>query len=311
MTKFTVTAEEKGTRLDKFLTPKLAPLSRSQIQKLIKNGHVNLNDKPTDVHHFLKENDLVSVNIPTEPKKPTKIKLPKIKILHEDSDLLVISKPAGISVHPAQGITEVTIVDWLLANYPETATVGDEPAVRPGIVHRLDKDVSGCLLMAKNQKGFEVLKNQFQEHTIKKEYTALVYGKVSKDTDEINFPISRGATGKMVARAEGEDGREAVTLFDVVERYPQYTLLLVKTLTGRTHQIRTHLKAYGHSIVGDNLYANKNQIIKEKLSQIFLHAGKLGFTDISGNWQETKTPLPKELNDFLKTLNKIRPTLIC
>lgn len=297
-----VSAQEKGQRLDKFLTEKIV-ISRSQIQKMIKSGAVTVNDKPVTVHHFLKENDLVNIKDGgAEKKSAAQPKLPTLDILYQDSDILVINKPAGLIVHPAPGIKERTLVHALLAQYPDIKTVGDEPATRPGIVHRLDKEVSGCLIVAKTQKAFANLKEQFQEHKIKKEYLALVYDRVSKDTDEIKFPIERGGSGKMTSKPVGGAGREAVTRFDVAKRFPQYTLLKVETLTGRTHQIRAHLKAYGHSIVADKLYVTRHQKIKEDLPQIFLHASKIGFDDLAGEWRQVEAPLPLALEHFLNQL---------
>lgn len=305
-----VPADKKDERLDKFLTEKLG-LSRSTIQKMIKSGQIKINNETAKVHHFLRENEQIEIAAEAPVKERIEgesVVEPKdltgdIKILYEDKNLVAINKPAGIAVHPAGGIYEPTVVDWLLKKYPSIKTVGDEPSIRPGIVHRLDKDVSGCLVIAKTQEAFDHLKEQFQTREVKKEYIALVYGKISKDEDEINFPIIRSESGKMAALPEGEEeGREAVTRFDILKRYPQYTLLKVEILTGRTHQIRTHLKAYGHSIVGDKLYATRHQKIKENLPQIFLHAQKLSFNDLNNVRQTVECPLPDVLEEFLKQL---------
>ncbi len=301
---FTVPEDKKKERLDKFLTPLLG-LPRTKVQKMIEQGSVTVNGKVVTPHFFLKPGEIIAVGeaMAAEPRDEKTTELKLVKVLYEDDDLVVINKPAGIAVHPGEGLNEATLVDWLLKKYPQVSSVGDEPSIRPGIVHRLDKDVSGCLAIAKNQAAFEHLKKQFQDHTIQKEYTALVYGKVLEETKEIKFPLSRSESGKMIARPEGtEGGREATTIFDVLKKYPQYTLLKVRTLTGRTHQIRTHLKAYGHSIVGDSLYAIKGQKIKENLPQIFLHASKLGFQGVKGTELKFEAPLPPALDNFLKQL---------
>jgi len=245
------------------------------------------------------------------------------QIIFEDKNYLIINKPAGLAVHGGGNITEPTLADWLLASYPNIKKIGDDPA-RPGIVHRLDKDVSGLLAVAKTQIAFNNLKDQFKEREINKEYIALVYGSVANDDGEINFPIKRSQAGfKMAAlplktadlltrrnpksRDQGNieglfKSRDAITEFKILKKFINYTLLRVKIKTGRTHQIRVHFFAYGHPLVGDNLYCTKKTKEKNKkikLGRVFLVATHLSFRDLDDEKRDFKIDLPLELKNWL------------
>ena len=290
-------------RLDKFLCRHFPSFSRSHLQKLIKRGLVSVNGKAVPVHFFLKTGDQVIIN----PEEPEKIDLTPdrskpLSIVHEDENILIIDKEAGLTVHPAESCREKTLVNRLLAYWPALASVGEDKN-RPGIVHRLDKDVSGLMVVAKNQKAFQHLKNQFQAHKVKKEYLALVNGETIKEEGIINFPIARGEQGTFVARPKNQTGEPAITEYKVVKRYKNYTLLSLHPLTGRTHQIRVHLKALGYPIVGDQLYKNRKLKEKIKLDRIFLHATSLGFFDLDNKWREFERKLPEDLNKVLEELN--------
>jgi len=237
--------------------------------------------------------------------------------IFENKDFLIINKPAGLLVHGANHIKEPTLVDQLLKKYPSIAKVGEDPA-RPGIMHRLDKQVSGLMIIAKTQNAFDHLKKQFQQRQIIKIYTVLVYGKIDKDEGEINFPIRRSSKGHKMAAlpltTKGnptKEGKRAITKFEVIKRFINYTLLKVQIKTGRTHQIRVHLSAYGHPVVGDDLYGTKktkerNSYLRkqEKLSlnKILLVATKLSFTDLEGRQQTFIINLPEELVNFLQQI---------
>jgi 23S rRNA pseudouridine1911/1915/1917 synthase len=237
----------------------------------------------------------------------------KYQKIFENENCLVINKPAGLLVHGAEHINEPTLVDQLLKDYPHIAKVGEDPG-RPGLMHRLDKLASGLLVVAKTQDSFDDLKKQFQARTIKKYYTALVYGKIDKDEARINFPIKRSAQGHKMAALPlmnkgiaNVAGRKAVTEFSVVKRYVNYTLLCLKTKTGRTHQVRVHLSAYGHPIVGDDLYGTKKTIEKNKklkIYRLFLVANELSFLDLNGELKTFKIPLPAEITNFLKQIKQ-------
>lgn len=317
-----ITKESQGQRLDKFLNEQLAEFSRSQIQKMIKSGAILVNGQKVNVHKFLKSGDIIKLPPPYEgggkgevrnqnfiphPNPPLLKGRELIKIIAETDDFLVIEKPAGLLVHPTDKKETGTLVDWLIDKYPKIRNIGEDP-LRSGLVHRLDKDVSGLMLIPKTQESFDYFKQQFKLRTIDKRYLALVYGQVSQDTDKINFVIGRSKNKEGIFAARPQKlttgDKLAVTEFDVKDRFKNYTLLEIKILTGRTHQIRVHLKAYGHPIVGDNLYFNKKLKTKKGLSRIFLHAHYLLFTGLDGKLYEFSSSLPEKLATFLKSLKK-------
>lgn len=247
-----------------------------------------------------------------------------IEIIFEDNDVLVINKPAGLIVHEAESTTDKTLADYLLAAYPQLQTVGENPK-RPGIVHRLDKEASGLMVIAKNNQSFESLKQQFKKRTIKKEYLALAHGSISKDEGEITFPIVRAKSGHKMAAlphcfqeeknkpsnrdrgnlAAREKSRAALTKFILEKKWPHFSLLKVKIKTGRTHQIRVHLAAYGHPLLGDDLYGTPKTKVKNKrfaLGRIFLFAQTLSFKGLNGEKKEFHLDLPPVLKKFLDGL---------
>ena len=298
-----ITDDLAGQRLDVMLSA-ITGQSRSQAQKLTKAGEVQVNQKIAKANYQLKAGDEVMVKKVATVKELTKTApLPTIKVIKETDDYLVINKPAGLLVHAAAGKRELTLVDWLLQHYPKIKNVGDDKT-RPGIVHRLDRDVSGLLLVAKTQPAFLQLKAQFQSRSIVKEYQALVYGALKQDYGSINFLLSRATSGgKMAARPLSQTGKEALTEYEVVKHFINYTHLKLIIKTGRTHQIRAHLTAFGHPLVGDDLYGTKLTRQKNKklnLGRIWLFASRLAFTDLAGKKQEFKLPMPVELKKVLK-----------
>lgn len=310
-------SQENTTRLDKYLVASYPEISRAQLQKLVKTGKVLVNKKKVLPHHFLKNNDEIEiaddflsvVKPAAELKELVPNKNIKLEIVQETADYLVVNKPAGLLIHPTLKNETDTLANALLAYYPPIKNVGDnlpdEPNVRPGIVHRLDREVSGLVVIAKNQKMFEYLKQQFKNREIKKEYAALVFGVMSQSSGEINFAIGQSLQGgKMAARPEQNesDTKEALTFYEVVKQFQHYALLKVEIKTGRTHQIRVHLNALNHPVVGDQVYKPKNLKSRVDLGRIFLHAQGLGFLDLSNSWQEFHSELPEDLADFLKTL---------
>lgn len=245
------------------------------------------------------------------------------QIIFEDNNCLVVNKPAGLAVHHGGNIVGTTLTDLLVLRYPSIATVGDDPE-RPGIVHRLDKDVSGLMVITKTQEAFNNLKAQFQKREINKQYFALVYGKVEHDEGEINFPIKRAKDGYRMAamplnavdllvrrnpksRDKGNiagvfKAKEAITSFKVIRRFVNYTYLEVKIKTGRTHQIRVHFYAYGHPLVGDTLYFTKKTKVKNEklnLKRVFLMASRLSFYSLDGEKKDFSINLDPELESFL------------
>ncbi len=323
MKRFKVESNESGKRLDKFLTEQLPNFSRSQIQKMIKNKLVTVNDKIISPHHFLKTGDKLSFR--PSPAKAGRVEesldnrerdfstkfTPSndgarndIEIIHEDDDILVINKPAGLLVHariePSKE-KEPTLVDWLIKKYPKIKKVGDPAnAGRPGIVHRLDKDASGVMVIAKNQVAFEAIKKQFHDRQVIKEYVALTYGQIKADCANIEFPIGRAREGgKMAARAKETEGKPSITAIEVINRFPNCTLIKAFPKTGRTHQIRVHLFALGNPLVGDQLYKSKN-FKPIATGRLMLHSYKLTLKDLSGEEKTFIAPIPSEFNKFLE-----------
>ena len=295
--------QDKKERLDKFLETKLPEITRSQIKKLILNNQVMVNGAKSTVHHWLKPNDKITYNKRSKKEKIEKI-IPEPKIIAQTENYLVIDKPHDLLVHPTDRGEKNTLVNWLLRSFPKTKKIGDDP-LRPGIVHRLDKEVSGLMVIALNQKYFDLLKKQFQNRTIQKEYTALVYGRLLNETGEITTPLERDKkTGLMKAQNVKQTGKSAHTIYEVVKKFINYTLIKIKIKTGRMHQIRAHFYSIGHSITGDRLYQTKNIRKKKKIldKRIFLHAYFLSWQDENKKWLKYSSPLPKELKQFLTTI---------
>lgn len=289
-----------GTRLDKALCEVLPELSRSVIQKHIESGKITVNGKAVPKHYAMKASDHVEVTIP-QVHHEIKALASNPTVLFEDEDILVLDKPAGVLVHAAPGFGEETLVDWLTKRLPSIAGVGDD-ASRPGIVHRLDRDVSGVMVVAKTQKAFEHLKCEFKERRVEKRYLALVHGVVREEDGEIRFSIDRSARhGAMAARPD-QTGKEAITRFSVRTHFQQYTLLTVQIETGRTNQIRVHLRARSHPIVGDQKYGRR-ALHGEPLPRPFLHAEHLAFTHPNGERVAFTSPLAPDLVNFLAGLH--------
>ena len=231
-----------------------------------------------------------------------------IEIIYEDKDILALSKPAGIVVHHDTQHAFGTVVDWLLERYPDLKGVGEDPE-RPGVVHRLDKDTSGVLIVARNQKTFADLKDLFQTGGVQKTYLALVVGSVKKDSDIINAPIARSRKHfeKRVVGGKQGRSREAITEYHVRERFKdEYTLLDVSPKTGRTHQIRSHMAHIGHPVACDKLYGGKRFVCPVGLERQFLHAASIGFVAPSGAKMHFDAPLPEDLERCLKVVKKMR-----
>ncbi|MBN1779403.1 MAG: RluA family pseudouridine synthase [Candidatus Buchananbacteria bacterium] len=316
--KFKVKAEFENQRLDKFLTQKIKDQTRSQIKKIIEQGLVTINGKKATVHQFLKTDDLIEVNSNSKTVTPTKKArlLPETivapKIIFENENFLVIDKPTGLLVHPTQKGETNTLADWLKIKYPKIVKVGDN-TYRAGIIHRLDRDVSGVMVIAKNNLAFGYLKDQFKKRKVKKEYLAIVYGQMTKESGEINLPIGRNQEGQFVAHPKQSSkklqtsDKIAKTKYQTIELIKDYSVLAVQILTGRTHQIRAHLFAIGHPIIGDQIYKPKKKIFtllrrRIKLIQtdrIMLHSKKIGFYNLNNEWVEFIAPVPKKINDFI------------
>jgi 23S rRNA pseudouridine1911/1915/1917 synthase len=302
-----IDANNVGQRLDKFVTGLYPAFSRTLLQDLISDRGVTVNGQHKPPHYALREGDAVEIvrepahrEVKVEPR--TDIRLP---IVFEDEAIIVVNKPSGLIVHPATAADTESVAHAMLGHFPALKSVGDSP-LRPGIVHRLDKEASGLLVIAKTQAAFDALKAQFQEHSITKEYLVLVDRGPDNDEGTITFAIGRkSGSGRMAARPKGEEGendREAVTHYKVEERFDHATLMRVRTETGRMHQIRVHMRALGCPIVGDELYGSE-KLSKVTGSRLFLHAAKLGFTHpVTGQAVEFTAMLPDELQEVLVRL---------
>lgn len=293
--------EDAGQRLDRYLVAALAEMSRTYIQQLIAEGAVQVNSRASKPGYVLRAGDEILVDLALlAPQVSRAMPHPlPLDIVYEDKDLLVINKAPGMVVHPAPGHAEDTLVNALLARYPDLQEGNN--GERPGIVHRLDRDTSGLLLVAKNARTQAALIEQMRRHEIVKRYLALVEGVIALDQGSIDAPIGRDPRNRQQMAITATGSREARTHFRVLERFARHTLLLVQLETGRTHQIRVHLKAIGHPVVGDPTYGSGNAIRGAKLRRQFLHASQLHFTHpVSGEQLEIEAPLPEDLQQVLE-----------
>lgn len=255
MNKFIVEFDQNNARLDKFLATKLKDFSRTHIAIIIDDGNCLVNGKAAKASLKLKTDDVVEIDIPeTKPLEIQKEDIP-LDVIYEDSDILIINKPQGMVVHPANGHYEHTLVNAVL-NYSDDLS-GINGVARPGIVHRIDKDTSGLICIAKNDKAHLSLSEQLKDHSMSRTYVALVRGVIPENTGEINMPIGRDPRNRQKMAVTRTNSKEAVTYFKVLKRFSNNTLVECKLKTGRTHQIRVHLSCIGYPVEGDPLYAGK------------------------------------------------------
>lgn len=303
MQEFIVKAEEAGKRIDAYLSSKNEDISRVAIQRLIEEEKILVNDKKTKASYKVQENDKIT----QEEEKPQEINLKAqdipIEIIYEDNDIIVVNKPKGLVVHPANGNPDGTLVNAIMAICKDSLSgIGGE--IRPGIVHRLDKDTSGILVVAKNDKAHINMSEQIKNHTVKKTYIALVRGIVKENEATINMPIGR-STKDRKKMAVTKNGKEAITHFKVIKRYPNEncTLLEVRIETGRTHQIRVHLAQIGYPVIGDATYSSGKN--KWEVQGQCLHAKSLEFKHpITQKEMFLEAELPKYLQKIIKELDK-------
>ncbi|HNW20182.1 MAG TPA: RluA family pseudouridine synthase [bacterium] len=305
-----------GQRLDKLLANRWPEQSRSEWQKRIEAGSVLVNGQIVKAHYQLIIGDklkIVPLSRSATLTRATKLAASteaaakaKLKIIATEPDFLVVNKPAGLLVHDnVWPPRRPTVAAAIAKKYPAILSLGDS-AVRPGIVHRLDKDVSGLMVIPRTVAMFAYLKRQFQYRTVKKCYTALVYGVLSKSEGVINFNLGRSSDGrKMAARPANQEGKAALTEYEVIRQWQNYSLLKVVIKTGRTHQIRAHLAAIDHPLVGDDWYGTNKTKLKNKelnLGRVFLVASELSFLDLQKKRRKFTIRLPKQLNDLLKQI---------
>lgn len=296
----TFTADEGGERLDRVIVARLSDLSRAQAQRLIKAGAVTVNGRPSKPSYRVQVGDEVVVHVPAKISKPVAPEDIPLDIIYEDEALLVVNKPAGMVVHPALGHTSGTLVNAVLARCPQVVDVGGPD--RAGLVHRLDKDTSGLILVAKDEATRAALQRQFKRRQVAKTYLALVEGPVQPREGIIEAPVGRDKRQRK-RMAVVRSGREARTMYRAIEYFAGHTLLEVRPHTGRTHQVRVHLSWLGYPIVGDTVYGRRRQRLLH--GRHFLHAARLRFTHpATGEEVEFEASLPPELATVLKRLRR-------
>lgn len=301
---WTIEEEHAGERVDKLITERVSEVSRSQVQELIDLEKVLVNDNKTKSNYKVKKGDVVALFLP-EPVEVTLVAedIP-LDVRYEDSDVIVVNKARGMVVHPAVGHYSGTLVNALLYHCKDLSGINGE--VRPGIVHRIDKDTSGLLMAAKNDQAHRSLSEQLKEHTVTRKYLAVVHGVIAHDLGTVDAPIGRHAVHRQQMAVLREGGREAITHFQVIERLPKHTVVELKLETGRTHQIRVHMDFIGHPLVGDPKYGNQK---RNRYGSIIegqaLHAQVLGFVHPrTGEYLEFSTDLPEELQKLIEFLRQ-------
>lgn len=290
-----------GERLDAFLSRQVEGLTRSAAQRLLEDGCVTLRGKPGKKNDKVQPGDEIRLTIPEpEPVDIAPKEMP-LDIVYEDEDVLVINKPKGLVVHPAPGHTEDTLVNGLLYAKGDTLS-GINGKLRPGIVHRIDKDTSGLLAIAKNDLAHTVLASQLKDHSMARTYECIVCGSLKEDSGTVDAPIGRHPIDRKKMAVNYKNGKEAVTHYKVLERFGQYTYIECRLETGRTHQIRVHMASIGHPLLGDTVYGTTKN--PWKLQGQTLHAMILGFRHpVTGEYMEFEAPLPEY---FCKLLDKLR-----
>ncbi len=289
---------DEGSRLDKVISSAKSDLSRTQIQQWIRDGHILVSERKVKPNYRVKAGDVLSIEEPEPEELDIQAENLHLDIVYEDEDVLVVNKPRGMVVHPANAHTSGTLVNGLMYQCQDLS--GINGVLRPGIVHRTDKDTSGLLMVAKNDKAHTSLANQLVERSVKRVYVALVHGHIPHDLGTIDAPIGRDLRDRQ-SMAVTDDGKEAVTHFKVLERFGDYTLVECTLETGRTHQIRVHMKYIGHPLVGDPKYGFSKTI---PFGGQALHAGTLGFVhpETAQYMEFTKEPPA----DFKKLIDNIR-----
>ncbi len=301
MEKLLFKAEEDNLRIDKFLTASLNDFTRSRIQKLIDGELVTVSGKAVKASYKLKAGEEIEVVIPDAQSLDAVGENIPLDIVYEDDCMLVVNKPQGMVVHPAAGNYSGTLVNALLYYCPDTLS-GINGEKRPGILHRIDKDTSGLLLVAKNDIAHQGLSEQIKAHSLKREYRALVWGNIKEDSGTIDAPIGRHPTQRKKMTITDKNSKNAVTHYEVLERFSGYTYISCRLETGRTHQIRVHMSSKGHPVVGDKTYGVKD---KFNLSGQLLHAHSVGFIHpVTGKYMEFMRDVPDYFVEVLRRLKR-------
>lgn len=295
-----ITPELEGERIDKCISNYLESLSRSYIQKIIKDGKAYVNDAVVKANYKVKVDDKVQFEIPDceEPDIPPQ-DIP-LDILYEDKDILIVNKPKDMVVHPAPGHYEGTLVNAIMFHCKDELS-GINGVLRPGIVHRIDKDTTGSIIICKNDEAHRKIAQQLKEHSITRKYRAIVYGRIMEEEGTVNAPIGRHPTDRKKMAINEKNGKPAVTHYKVLERFDKYTYIECQLETGRTHQIRVHMTSIGHPLLGDEVYGNAK--CPFKLEGQTLHAMTIGFIHpTTGEYVEYEAPLPEYFEHLLQIL---------
>ncbi len=288
-----------GERIDKAIHALLEEeVSRTQIQQWIREGHALVNGVPAKPNYRLNTEDCLTVRIPDPVEDDLVAEAMPLDIVYEDKDVIVINKPRGMVVHPAPGHASGTLVNGLMHHCGDLSGINGR--LRPGIVHRIDKDTSGLLMAAKNDRAHLGLSAQLKAHSVTRKYVAIVHGNMAHDHGTVDAPIGRDPRGRKLFTVTGKNGKEAVTHFAVTERFKEYTLIELRLETGRTHQIRVHMQFIGHPLIGDPLYGRSKGVTMDGQA---LHAAVLGFHHPqSGEYLEFSAPMPEDMQHVMDIL---------
>lgn len=299
MTQLKYTVQDETGRIDKVMTQVFKGYSRSQIQLWLRNGAVEVNDEVVKANYKVKANDVILVNVPEVKELELTPQDIPVEIIYEDKDVMVVNKPQGMVVHPSAGHPDGTLVNALLHHADNLSSIND--VIRPGIVHRIDKDTTGLLMVAKNDKAHIALQEELKDKKTMRKYVALVHGVIPHDKGKIEAPIGRSKINRQ-KQAVVADGKDAVTHFEVLERFDDFTLIECELETGRTHQIRVHLNYIEYPIAGDPMYGPKKTLPGNGQ---YLHAKTLGFTHpVTGELMSFDSELPEDFTNMLEELRK-------
>ena len=303
MKEFFTVENQDGERIDRYLSEELADRSRSYIQKLIKENYVTVNQKPVKANYRLSLGDRVEIDLPEAKEPDIKPEDIPLDILYEDKDIIIVNKPKQMVVHPAPGHYSQTLVNALMYHCGFELS-GINGTMRPGIVHRIDMDTTGSLVACKNDMAHQSLSKQLKEHSIRRIYVAIVHGNIKEEDGTVNAPIGRHPTERKKMSIHSRNGREAITHYQVLERFGNYTYIQCELETGRTHQIRVHMASLGHPLLGDMVYGPKKCPFPHLQGQT-LHARTLGIIHPrTGEYLEVNAPLPAYFIELLAKLRK-------
>lgn len=302
---YTVEESQSGMRLDKFLTEIYPDQTRSFLQKLVKSGEIKVNGKPVIKAGFVVEGgDQVSASIPTPQAVEIEAENIPLDILYEDADVLIVNKPKGMVVHPSAGHYSGTLVNAIMYHCADSLS-GINGEIRPGIVHRIDMDTTGALIICKNDAAHVDIAEQIKEHTVTRRYRGIVCGVVKEDEGTIEGAIGRHPTQRKKMAINEKNGKPAITHYKVLQRFAKYTYMELRLETGRTHQIRVHMASIGHPLLGDELYGNPKNLAMKGLQGQTLHAMVIGFVHpTTHEYMEFEAPLPEYFQNLLQKLPK-------